>query len=174
MPHQHHNQYYLQLIPFQQRHIIGLHKGGVSYHEIAHKLHLNHSTIIRCWNSRVNEQAEARKPGSGVIHKTTPREDFLFKKIILWNHFSSATVIAHEWWSAIGRRISLRTVYNRMIQMGFRSYRPLLRLSLTSKHQHVRLNWYKERQQLDDQWKNIIFSDESCFRLWAHDGRINV
>ena len=63
--------------------------------------------------------------------------------------------------SAIGRKIYFRTACNRVVQMRFRSYRPLLRLPLTLKHRLVRLNWCKEKSM-----------QNQCIRV--HDGRINV
>jgi len=42
---------------------------------------------------------------------------------------------------------------------------------VTKKNQVKRLNWAKERQKWDDEWSDIIWSDESKFELFRGDGR---
>lgn len=165
---------YSHLTMFERGRIVGLHEGGVSFREIGRRLNRNHSTVLRCWNAWIAEQAEARRPGSGASRKTTPRKDFLLKHLSMRHRFESATVVAQEWWTAIGRQTSLRTVYNRMESLGFRSYRPLLKLPLTLEHRTARLAWCRERERWQEEWKRIVFSDESRFCLWKHDGRIRV
>jgi hypothetical protein len=47
-------------------------------------------------------------------------------------------------------------------------------LPLTAEHRRQRLEWCIERQQWREEWYNMVFSDESRFRLGMHDGRRRV
>jgi hypothetical protein len=65
--------------------------------------------------------------------------------------------------------MSMRTIYRRIRSYGLASYRPIVRLLLTSE-----LEWCRLREHWVDEWHQIIFSDESRFCLWQSDGRLRV
>ena len=60
--------------------------------------------------------------------------------------------------------------YRRIQEFGLRSCRPQLVLPLTPEHKSQRLEWCREPQQWNDEWKNVVFSCESRFYLGTHDG----
>ncbi|GFT22659.1 transposable element Tcb1 transposase [Trichonephila clavipes] len=45
---------------------------------------------------------------------------------------------------------------------------------LTANHQRLHLQWAHERRAWQADWHQGVFSDESCFNFWDHDGRIRV
>ena len=51
---------------------------------------------------------------------------------------------------------------------------PLRRLPLSRDHQHLRLQWARERRHWRAEWRNVVFSDESRFNMSYNDGRIRV
>ncbi|GFV58740.1 transposable element Tcb1 transposase [Trichonephila clavipes] len=47
-------------------------------------------------------------------------------------------------------------------------------IPLTANHRRLRLQWAHEHRAWKADWHQVIFSDESRFNLWDHDGRIRV
>ncbi|GFX04066.1 transposable element Tcb2 transposase [Trichonephila clavipes] len=41
-------------------------------------------------------------------------------------------------------------------------------------HRRLRLQWVHEHRSCQADWHQVVFSDESRFNLWDHDGRIRV
>ncbi|GFU38713.1 transposable element Tc1 transposase [Trichonephila clavipes] len=48
------------------------------------------------------------------------------------------------------------------------------RIPLTANHRWLRLQWAHEHRAWQAYWYQVVFSDESRFNLWDHDGRIRV
>ncbi|GFW90609.1 transposable element Tc1 transposase [Trichonephila clavipes] len=59
-------------------------------------------------------------------------------------------------------------------QRGLRARIPLHRNPLTQNHRHLRLQWANVHRSWHADWQQVVFSDESRFNLWHHDGRIRV
>ena len=59
--------------------------------------------------------------------------------------------------------------------MGYNS-RTALRKPLVSEYNRkIRLNWAREKRSWTiDNWKNVVWSDESRFTLYQNDGKIRV
>ncbi|GFT36102.1 transposable element Tcb2 transposase [Trichonephila clavipes] len=47
-------------------------------------------------------------------------------------------------------------------------------IPLTANHQQLHLQWAFEHRAWQADWHQVVFSDESCFNLWDHDGGIRV
>ncbi|GFV69990.1 transposable element Tc1 transposase [Trichonephila clavipes] len=62
----------------------------------------------------------------------------------------------------------------RLLQRGLRARIPLYRIHLTQNHRHLRLQWANVHRSWRSDWQQVVFSDESRFNLWHHDGRIRV
>ncbi|GFT25231.1 transposable element Tc1 transposase [Trichonephila clavipes] len=57
---------------------------------------------------------------------------------------------------------------------GLRARIPLCRIPLTQNHCRLRLQWANVHRSWRADWQQVVFSDESRFNLWHHDGRIRV
>ncbi|GFV20858.1 transposable element Tc1 transposase [Trichonephila clavipes] len=62
----------------------------------------------------------------------------------------------------------------RLLQRLLRARIPLHRIPLTQNHRHLRLQWSDVHRSWRADWQQVVFSDESRFNLWHHDGRIRV
>ncbi|GFV38156.1 transposable element Tcb2 transposase [Trichonephila clavipes] len=60
------------------------------------------------------------------------------------------------------------------MQCGLRVRIPLYRIPLTQNHRRLRLQWANVHRSWRADWQQVVFSDESRFNLWHHDGRIRV
>ncbi|GBN62814.1 hypothetical protein AVEN_66310-1 [Araneus ventricosus] len=71
--------------------------------------------------------------------------------------------------------VSLRTIQQNIIDMGFRSRRPTRVPLMTARHKALRLAWAcQHRHWTVDDWKHVAWSDESRFQLYLPDGRGRV
>ncbi|GFY29402.1 transposable element Tc1 transposase [Trichonephila clavipes] len=68
-------------------------------------------------------------------------------------------------------RVSLcaSSIRRRLLQRGLRA-----RIPLTQNHRRLRLHWANVHRNWRADWQQVVFSDESRFNLWHHDGRIRV
>ena len=73
------------------------------------------------------------------------------------------------------RRISPRTVHNRLRARGIRPRRPAIRPVLQPRHRVTRCTWCRKHIYFTQHdWARILFTDESRFHLDSSDGRSRV
>ena len=174
MPRRHLRATNTQLTAFERGRIVGLSEAGMSSRDVAARVGRNSSTVIRCWNQWQREHSQTRRRGSGSNRITTDRQDRHIRRMALANRSSTSSEIRNAVAPAIGRPISAMTVRRRIQEVGLTSRRPLQRLPLLPHHRSARLRWCRARQHWRDEWRSIVFSDESRFSLGQHDGRIRV
>ena len=91
------------------------------------------------------------------------------------NRFLSSTRIAGLVRNATGTRICAKTVRNRLQAAQLRGRRPYVCVPLTPDHRRIRLNWTRAHHRWTrQQWKQVVFIDESRFNLKCADGRLHV
>lgn len=165
---------YRHLTEFQKGRIIGLRNEGVSYRAIGREIGCNAATVLRWWRRWNEERNCRRRNGSGRPRVSTPREDQRLRVSAIRDRHSTTREIGNNWTEALRRPISTSTLYRRIRSFGLRSYRPLLTLPLTPEHRARRLEWCNDRRNWVQEWHHVVFSDESRFCLWVHDGRKRV
>ncbi|PRD36012.1 UNVERIFIED_CONTAM: hypothetical protein NCL1_09909 [Trichonephila clavipes] len=62
----------------------------------------------------------------------------------------------------------------RLLHRGLRARVTLYSNPLTANHRILRLQWADEHRTWQAGWHQVVFSDESRFNLWYHEGRIRV
>jgi hypothetical protein len=62
-----------------------------------------------------------------------------------------------------------------LYEMGYNSRTALRKPCISQQNRRIRLNWARERRlwTIDD-WKKIVWNDESRFTLFQNDGKIRV
>ena len=114
-------------------------------------------------------------PRSGRPRVTTPAQDRYILNQHLRNRFLTATATASVTPGTHYPRISAQTVRNRLAENNLRARRPLVGTVLTDRHRRDRLQWAGRHINWTRQdWRMILFSDESRFALSNSDGRIRV
>lgn len=151
-----------------------MHEAGLTFREIGRRVGRPHATVRRIWRDWQEENLEARRRGSGRPRATQAREDRLLRRSAVQDPAEPSRAVAINWLRAIGHRVSMSTIYRRIRSFGLRSYRPYFRLPLTEQHKATRRQWSQDRQHWDQEWEEIVFSDESRFCLWHSDGRLRV
>ncbi|GFS76062.1 transposable element Tcb2 transposase [Trichonephila clavipes] len=61
-----------------------------------------------------------------------------------------------------------------LLYRGLRAMVPLYRIPLTANLRRLRLKRTHEHRAWQADWHQVVFSDESRFSLWNHDGCIHV
>ncbi|GBM08840.1 hypothetical protein AVEN_57397-1 [Araneus ventricosus] len=71
--------------------------------------------------------------------------------------------------------VSVRTVQRTVINMGSQSRRPTSVPLLTARHKALRLSWARQPYHWTaDDWKHVVWSDESRFQLYRTDAHVQV
>ncbi|GFS93093.1 transposable element Tcb1 transposase [Trichonephila clavipes] len=82
------------------------------------------------------------------------------------NRRSTASDLSRRLSSATGKTVSRKTAYRRLGHIGLYARRPVICVSLTATHCHLRLTWSREHALWrPQQWSCVMFSDESRFSL---------
>ncbi|GFY01134.1 transposable element Tcb2 transposase [Trichonephila clavipes] len=85
---------------------------------------------------------------------------------------ASSRQLATRWFTATGALMSASSIRRRLLHRGLRARVPLYKIPLTANHRRLRLQWAHEHRTWQADWHQVVFSDESRFILWDHDGRI--
>ncbi|GFT25192.1 transposable element Tc1 transposase [Trichonephila clavipes] len=87
---------------------------------------------------------------------------------------ASSRQLAAHWYTATGVLMSTSLIRRRLLHHGLRTRVSLYRIPLTANHRRLRLQWAHEHRAWQDDWHQVVFSNESRFNLWDPDGRTRV
>ncbi|GFY00758.1 transposable element Tc1 transposase [Trichonephila clavipes] len=87
---------------------------------------------------------------------------------------ASSKQLVARWSTATGVLMSASSNRRHLLHRALRARVPLYRIPLTANHRRLRLQWAHEHRAWKADWYQVVFSDESRFNLWDHDGRIRV
>ncbi|KAG0725462.1 Transposable element Tcb1 transposase [Chionoecetes opilio] len=107
-----------------------------------------------------------RKPGSGAPKKTSPRTDKIMRREVLNDPAITAAELKKNHPALLGN-VSVRTIQHRLqISLKLPTRRAAKKPLLTEAMKKKQLSFCKRyRQWTPEQWKKVMFSDESTFRL---------
>ncbi|KFM68742.1 Transposable element Tc1 transposase, partial [Stegodyphus mimosarum] len=163
-----------QLTEFERGRIIGLREAGLSYRAVSSRVQRNSSTVMRVWKQWTDECRTTRKSGSGPRNVTSARDDRHLVRMARTDRTASSRQLAALWSIATGVSLCASSIRRRLLQCGLRARTPLYRIPLTHDHRRLRLQWANQHRDWRADWQHVVFSDESRFNLWYHDGRIRV
>nr|CAH7749153.1 unnamed protein product [Callosobruchus chinensis] len=146
--------------------IIALWEEGLSRHQIANRLNVVRSTVSKTIR-RYEETGEVNsRPRTGRPTVSTRREDRYIAQLARRERSVTAPVLRSQFQRTFNRVISTATIRRRVLASGLRCRRPLRLPLLTARHRTARLQWQRAHPDwLLPQWRNVLFSDESRFRL---------
>jgi hypothetical protein len=112
-------------------------------------------------------------PRSGRPRVTSDRDDRVLQRLVRRMPFATSSLLKQHWLP--NRRLSTRTVRNRLKSAVLKSRRVIKRPLLTDRHRRTRLAWCLARRDSNlKTWRKIHWSDESRFLLHVTDGRMRV
>ncbi|GFV79435.1 transposable element Tcb2 transposase [Trichonephila clavipes] len=163
-----------QISQFERGRIVGHREAGLSYRAVAARVQRNSSTIMRVSKQWTDEGRTARKSGSGPRNVTSARDDRRLVRMAQTDRTASSRQLAAQLSNATGVSLCASSIRRRLLQRELRARIPLYRIPLTQNHRHLRLQWVNGHRSWRADWQQVVFSDESRFNLWHHDGRIRV
>jgi transposase len=161
----------VEMTPRRKSVCVALHNEGYSTRDIAHRIGFNKSSVSRLLKKWKDTGSTERKEGRGRKKLSTPSQDRFLMRLSLRNRLATSTDLKPIWESVLEQQVSARTIRRRLCGMGMTSHRPTKKPLLTKKMKSARLKWAKEhRSWTEDDWRKVVFSDESKFNLHGSDG----
>lgn len=155
--------------------IVALCELGLSTRQIARRLNIGQSDVVRCWNRFQTTGSVEDRPRSGRPRSTTRNEDRFIGLTARREPFSSAGDYRRQLQRATGTSVSDQTIRNRLHDINLRARRPLHCPMLSRNHRRLRLQWARAHEHwLLNQWRNCLFADETRLALVPDDNRLRV
>lgn len=155
----------------QQKAIVRGRQQGMTHEQLSRQFGVGKSTITK-FLSRWQVQGDVqKKKNSGRPRVTSKLVDRNIVRLSRDNPRLTAVDITRE--LSIGNEVfpSIRTVRRRLQAAGLNGRRPVKKPLISAKNRKARVEFAKEHLEWTaDQWKNIIWSDESKFSLFGSDG----
>jgi hypothetical protein len=115
------------------------------------------------------------KPRLGRPRLMANRDRRALKKMVRETCQTSSETITREFHSAMNCPASTVTVHHELRGMGFHGRAAAHKPNISPVNATRRLKWCKERRHWTvDNWKRVIWSDESRYTMWRSDGRVWV
>lgn len=150
-------------------------KAGWSQKRAAEEFGLAKSTVSNILKKERELGDVKKKAGQGRPRKTDDADDEFLFEYLRDNEFKSLYDAADELQRQHHRTISCDTVRRRVMKRGLRAYRPAKFPVLTNAAKVKRLQFGRDHRHWNrNYWSNVVFSDESRFKVRFCDGRIRV
>lgn len=159
----------------ERQQAVGMIQAGLSYREIARRFNCAHTTIMRLDQRHIATRSvdDRRRPGRERV--TSMQQDRYIVMQHLRNRFRSASTTARGTPGRRAPRISSPTVRRRLRESGLMARRPCRGLILTVQRRRNRARWCQPHLRwTQNQWKTVMFTDESRFCFNRADGRERV
>ncbi|CAF1245583.1 unnamed protein product [Didymodactylos carnosus] len=112
------------------------------------------------------------RPDQGSDRATTKREDRRLFTLCKEGRYKTSRKLASEWVLPNVPVVTPRTVRNRLVEAGYRSYVTKRKPFRKARYRHVRLKFAREHQYWsDNDWKCVVFFDESHFEVLNRKNR---
>lgn len=156
-------------------HAIGMLHGATSQSDVARHFRVNRSVIHRAFRRFQETGQYSVLPRSGRPRVTTQTDDRFLVLSARRQRFVTARTLQNDLQAATGLRVSTQTIRNRLHQGGLHARIPAIRIPLDHRQCQARLNWARQHSRWTaNQWRHVVFSDESRFCLDFNDGRRRV
>lgn len=154
---------------------VALEDEGYSQRRIARTLGVPRTTIRDAIRRFRETGSYTRRPGQGRHRCTSARDDRFIVSNILRNRFRTASETRTQLSDVRNVTVSVRTIRRRLAEHNLKAFRPARVPELLPRHKRARLQFAREYAiWTTEQWKNVLFSDESRITLRGPDGRQRV
>jgi len=153
---------------------MGMIVAGQKQRDVAERFGVVHATIGRAWRRFQTTNSVTYRHGGGRERATSARTDRLIQFEARRRRTITAPEIAANLERANIAAVSDKTIRRRLHASNLKSRRPAKHLPLGREHRRARREFADEHLGWNAEWENVIFTDESRFRLRGSDGRIRV
>lgn len=151
-----------------RRKIIEANRSGLRQVEISTVFNLHKSVVSKTISNFKTRNSLKSIKKSGRPRKTTKKIEMVIKKIAQAHPHKSANQVLCE---LPGVNISSKTVQRRLREAGLFSRRAAKKPFISKKNQKARLNFAKKYLYWSvNDWRKVLFSDESKFNIFGSDG----
>jgi transposase len=162
-----------ELTDFERGKVIGFYEAGDSERTISKKTGFGKTTIHNIIAKYKKTGAVSIAPRSGRLKLLTERDKRHLKTIITKNRREPVNNIVKTFAESTGKVICKNTMKSTLYEMGYNSRTALRKPNVSERNRKIRLNWTRERRLWSiDNWKKVVRSDESRFKLFQNDGKI--
>lgn len=155
--------------------VVALLQSGVRQSEVARQLNLSRFSVRRVYQRFLETGGYIRRHGSGRRRCTSERDDRFIVSRSLRNRFSNAVELQQELRATRRRTVSVSTVRRRLKEKKITPRRAATGPKLTAAHRQARLQFAREHVDWTlDQWRAVLFSDETRVSLFCNDRRRRV
>ncbi|GFY16216.1 transposable element Tcb2 transposase [Trichonephila clavipes] len=155
--------------------VVGRLEGGQTQAEVVQAFGVSQSVISRIWNRFLETGSAVRRPGQGCRRAKMPNEDRYLVLTALRHRKMNATLLQQHLRLATGTTVSTQTVQNRLHGVGLYARQSMECVRLRSRHRRDRSEWETEHVNWRrNGWRNVLFSDESCFSVHPDNRRIFI
>ncbi|KAL6466679.1 hypothetical protein MHYP_G00244830 [Metynnis hypsauchen] len=164
-----------ELSDFERGAVIGCHLCSKSSREISSLLNIPQSTVSCIISKWKRLGTTATQPRSGRPRKMTEQGQRMLKHIVRRGHQLSAESIATDLQTSCGLQISTSTVRRELHEMGFHGGAAASKPYTPKRIAERRMQWCKaHRHWTLEQWRRVLWSDQSRFSVWQSDERVWV
>jgi transposase len=133
--------------------------------ELAKQYGVSKSTVQNIIKKKKMFGTVVDRPKSGRPRISSQRDDRRLFRMSMANRFATAGILRQMW--HVNACIS--TVKSRLFSFGLRGCIAKRKPPLTILHRQMRLAWCQARKDwTTEQWRNVIFTDESAFSLFPN------
>lgn len=148
---------------------------GETMRYVADQLGVHHSTISRMAKRFRETGSHSRKYGQGRKKVTSARDERFLRQQVLRNRKLTSAELSNELQTIRNVRISAVTVRRRLHEAGLASRKAAITPLLTTAHRIARLRFARNHANWTvDEWKKVLFTDETRVSLKSPDGRERV
>jgi transposase len=146
---------------------------GMSTYDVASEIGCNQSTVVRLSQKMRKNGHMENETKQGRPRKTSTRDDRKLVRNSLSNRKATAVELQTTW--NVKPLASVRTVRRRLIEAQLPARIARKKPYLTESHKQARLAWAKEHESWTvEDWKSVLWSDESPFTLFPRCGKVYV
>ena len=156
---------------------VGMIKTGLSYRAVARYFGRSHEAIRKLWMKCSSTGSVVHAGTRRNRRHTSVRADRRLIRLVRANPTMPATLLRLLWGerSRFGNMLTAQTLRRRIKETALRCRRMRRKPRLSPAHISRRERWAMQRVHWRlQQWRRVIFTDESRFRLFRADGRIRV
>jgi len=158
----------------QRGEIIGAYRCGTKPATIARTLGFIPSTVYDTISRYKRTSSAQTNPRPGRPQSLGKRGKRVVRRTVLKGRFKALAEITDEVNASLDTTLCEDTVRKYIAETKLSSRVACEKPFLRKETVKARLQWCKEHQAWDEEWKKVVFSDESPFHLFHNDKRVRV